>query len=74
MMSLLVVQRAEYRMNEEKLTSLSSSPSSSNTSSSPASTGVDNAAALVERPRRSLRSLISSSFDSAAFCRLNRAI
>lgn len=49
-------------------TSLSSSlSSSSGISSSPDSTGVDKAAALDERPRRSFLSLISRSLDSAAF-------
>lgn len=58
----------------KQLTSLSSSPSSSSKSSSPLSMGVDSADALVERPRRSFRSFISSNFDSATFVRLNRAI
>jgi len=49
------------------LTSLSSSPSSSKSSSSPVSIGADKAAALSERPRLSFLSLISWSFVSAAF-------
>lgn len=63
-----------HKQKENQLTSRSSSPSSSSTSSSPASKGVDKADALVERPLRSFRSLISSNFDSAALWHLNRAI